>query len=103
MRVTRSGGKILVLDSPFYHDPASGRAMVAEREAGFAAQFGLVRQVDSISFLTTDELERAAGSLGLRMEIASWDTARIRRLRRAWNAWRRGREQARFPFIILEK
>jgi SAM-dependent methyltransferase len=40
LRVLRPDGVLVILDSPIYRDPASGRAMVREREAHFAREVG---------------------------------------------------------------
>ena len=39
-RVVRAGGRIVVLDSPFYRSVVEGEAMVAEKHATAAARFG---------------------------------------------------------------
>jgi ubiquinone/menaquinone biosynthesis C-methylase UbiE len=64
-RVLRPGGHVLVLDSPLYRNPESGRRMLAERDAQFAARYGTRSDViPAIGYLTEqmlDELERNEG------------------------------------------
>lgn len=101
-RVLAEGGKIVVLDSPFYTEEASGAAMIAAREAGFAREFGLKRELPSTGFFTQVMLERAAADAGLTLQVWPIDIPWDLRLRRAWTQWRTGRESARFPLNVME-
>lgn len=102
-RVTRSGGSVIVMDSPFYSDPFSGAMMVAEREASFARKYGFNRQVRTIGFLTRADLEHSAAEAGLKVDTWSEDNRWATRLRRTWIEWRTRREPARFPVVILKR
>jgi SAM-dependent methyltransferase len=85
-------GLIIVMDSPVYRDPASGAAMVSEREADFTVRYGFSsNSLHSENFLTyarVDELGRALGihwqhlvpNYGLRWRLRPW-LARRRGLR----------------------
>ena len=59
-RVTRHGGIIAILDSPFYRRAADGEAMVAEKKSRGAASFGAQADVllspDFIEYLTPERL-----------------------------------------------
>ena len=74
-RVTRQGGVLVILDSPFYARNADGAAMVAEKKARGAVQFGasadLLLAPDFIEFLTRERLAAAAPQL-------SWSRRRVR-------------------------
>lgn len=74
-RVVRPWGTIAVLDSPFYATEEDGAAMVAEKQAGAAAQFGdragVLLSVPFIEYLTAGRL--AAASDGL-----TWRRLRVR-------------------------
>lgn len=105
-RVTRSGGTIAVLDSPFYRDEAEGEAMVAEKHARAAERFG--ERADSllalpfIEYLTADRLARASAPLGLQ-----WRRRRVRyplwyELRPLAARWRRQRVPSRFDLWTAE-
>lgn len=76
-RVVRGGGRIVILDSPFYVREADGTAMVAEKRAQAAARFGDraddLLGLPFIEFLTRDRLTRA--SVPLRLE---WRRHRVR-------------------------
>ena len=67
MRVTRPGGLLAIMDSPFYADNADGQAMIAEKKARGATHFGpgadLLLAPDFIEYLTQERLARATPAL----------------------------------------
>ena len=69
-RVLRSGGRIAILDSPFYRRAEDGEAMVAEKRARAPEIFGERAEVLAaprfIEYLTAERLEEASRGLGLR-------------------------------------
>jgi SAM-dependent methyltransferase len=65
-RVTRPGGQIAILDSPFYRREADGLAMVAEKRARFGAKAELLMALPFIEFLTPDRLHEAVPELAWR-------------------------------------
>jgi SAM-dependent methyltransferase len=62
-RVTRSGGLLAVLDSPFYHRAADGEAMIAEKYARgsdiFGTQAHTLLSQNFIEYLTRERLAAA--------------------------------------------
>ncbi len=52
LRVLVPGGMLVVMDSPLYHDAASGRAMFADKRRGFQERLGLGISSDAVGFLT---------------------------------------------------
>jgi SAM-dependent methyltransferase len=68
-RVVRPGGRIAVLDSPFYDSDAVGQAMVAERTRATHEHLGDLADgllaLDSIEYLTRDGLVRASAASGV--------------------------------------
>ena len=74
-RVTRPGGMLAILDSPFYPCEREGERMVAEKNAQAAARFGARAEVltsqNFMEFLTRHRLETAIASL-------SWSRHRVR-------------------------
>ena len=68
-RVTRSGGKVVILDTPFYRHHADGMAMVAEKQTGAERIFGEAADVllapDFVEFLTPQSLAEASRETGL--------------------------------------
>jgi SAM-dependent methyltransferase len=101
-RVLARGGRILILDSPFYPDEASGSTAIDAREADFAAKFGFRRELKNVGFLTQNRLEEAAAAIGLKLQVWGAAEAWEDRLRRAWTKHRTGREPALFPLIVFE-
>ncbi len=66
-RVLRPDGRIVVMDSPIYRRDASGRQMVAERQAAFERIHGTRSDaLPSIGYLTWDMLSTLGRDLGLR-------------------------------------
>ena len=62
-RVTKPGGRIAILDSPFYRSEAEGAAMVAEKRLVFGARAELLMALPFIEFLTVERLHQAARDL----------------------------------------
>ncbi len=77
VRAVRPGGRVVILDSPFYRDEEAGRRMVAEKRADAAGRFGAragaLLTLPFIEFLTARTLEQASAPLGLR-----WRRRRVR-------------------------
>lgn len=97
-RVTRSGGTIAIIDSPFYNRAEDGEAMIAEKRKHMHALFGERAEIllgpNFVEFLTQDRLAAA-------FPILSWRRQRVRYpLRyeiRPLAAWaRRRRRPSRF-------
>lgn len=101
LRVLRPGGRAIVLDSPIYRDPASGRAMVAERAVDLQARFGIAPAPgDPVGCLTWAGLDAAVRTLRLR-----WSVTRpwygVQWAVRPWRARLRGRrEPATFAILV---
>jgi SAM-dependent methyltransferase len=68
-RVVRDGGRIVILDSPFYGREANGEAMVAEKRRTASATFGahadVLMSIPAIEYLTARRLTSASEGLGL--------------------------------------
>lgn len=101
LRVLLPQGWLVIMDTPVYHDAASGQAMVREREEAFRQRFGFPSNaLPSENFLTYDRLSELGTRLRLRWEIHEpWYG--LRWALRPWVARLRGRrEPARFLLII---
>ena len=103
-RVVRPGGRVVILDSPFYARAADGAAMVAEKRRDAARDFGDragdLLALPFIEFLTPDRLGEASAGLGLawrrhRVRYPLWYEAR------AMVAWL-GRRRAPSRFDLWE-
>ena len=105
LRVTRKGGLLAILDSPFYRVDADGDAMVAAKKmtgtASFGANADILLSQNFIEYLTPERL--AAASPGL-----MWSRRRV--LYPLWyelrplRAWLKGeRKPSRFDLWIAAK
>jgi SAM-dependent methyltransferase len=104
LRVLRPGGRLVVMDSPIYRRDASGRQMVAERQAAFERAHGTRSDaVPSVGYLTWGMLADLGRDLGLR-----W------RSHIPWYGWRwalrpwrarllRQREPSTFALLVAER
>ena len=76
-RVLRTGGRLVVLDSPFYARDAAGEAMVAEKRREAGARFGgraeALMALPFVEYLTRQRLHAASAGLGL-----AWRRHRVR-------------------------
>ncbi len=84
-RVVLPGGRVAILDSPFYEREAEGLAMVAEKKDNATRQFGAraedLMALPFIEFLTHRRLEAGSARLGLlwrrhRVRYPLWYEAR---------------------------
>lgn len=100
VRVLNDGGRVAILDSPFYRREEDGAAMVSEKRQGFALRMAEARTdllaLPSIEFLTRNRLEEASAGLGM-----SWRRHRVRypwsyELRPLWARIRGRRAPSRF-------
>lgn len=68
-RAVRSGGRIVILDSPFYRRDEHGQAMVAEKRRHASAHFGAgaddLLAIPFVEYLTRDRLAAASAGLDL--------------------------------------
>ena len=76
-RVVRPGGRLAILDSPFYRREADGLAMVAEKSASAPQRFGTraeaLMALPFIEFLTPERLATASAAIGM-----AWRRRRVR-------------------------
>jgi SAM-dependent methyltransferase len=104
LRVLRPGGRIVVVDSPIYRCDASGRQMVAERQAAFERIHGTRSDaLPSIGYLTWSMLDVLGRDLGLRWRaFFPWYGWRW-----ALRPWRAGllrqREPSTFAVLVAER
>jgi SAM-dependent methyltransferase len=75
-RVVRPGGRLAILDSPFYRREADGLAMVAEKTADAPLRFGArartLMALPFIEFLTVERLRAASAGIGV-----EWRRSRV--------------------------
>ena len=77
VRVTRPGGHLVILDSPFYTSGQDGERMVAEKRAAAAREWGpraeALLALPTIEYLTADRLATASATHAL-----AWRRHRVR-------------------------
>lgn len=101
LRIIQPDGKIIVMDSPVYHDPDSGEKMVAERKVKFLSQYGFASDsLQSQNYVTYNQMHELGQSLGIR-----WRHVKpfygLRWMLRPWLAKIRGyREPAEFGLWV---
>jgi SAM-dependent methyltransferase len=104
LRCLRSGGCVIVSDTPWYSREESGRQMIAERHAAFRQRFGTASDsVNSLEYLTDERLHALEEQLSIR-----WTTYTpwygLKWAMRPWIAkLRRRREPSRFRIYVARK
>jgi SAM-dependent methyltransferase len=104
LRCVKSGGIVIISDTPWYSCEESGRIMISERRGAFLRRYGTdSASIESIEYLTTEHLQHLAESLSI-----SWTTHSPRYgfkwAMRPFLAKVRGRrEPARFRIYVARK
>jgi len=66
LRVLSPNGKIIIMDSPAYHDAQSGEQMVAERKSAFLSRYGFASDsLKSKNYLTYQGMDELGKTLGI--------------------------------------
>jgi SAM-dependent methyltransferase len=104
LRCLKTGGTIIVADSPWYSNKTSGEQMLAERRTAFLSRFGTSsNSIPSQEFLTDDCLEDLEARLGLQWKRHT-PFYGVRWTMRPWIArWHGRREPARFRIYTARK
>jgi len=72
MRCTRSGGSVVIADTPWYAEEESGRRMVEEKRKRFFATYGFASDsILSLEYLTPDRLHRLQNAFELQWSCIS--------------------------------
>ena len=70
LRCLRSGGRAIVVDTPWYSRDESGRQMVRERRAAFLRRYGTASDaIEHVEYLTDERLQSLAAALSVRWEV----------------------------------
>jgi SAM-dependent methyltransferase len=102
-RVLSPDGRLVILDTPIYRDPTSGKQMVQEREAQFLQMYGFASNtLESENFLTFVRLRQLEKINSLRFEMHRPRYGLAWRLK-PWIARLRGsREPAQFLVLSAQ-
>jgi SAM-dependent methyltransferase len=101
LRILKSDGRIILMDSPVYRHAESGEIMVAEREANFLSRYGFASDsLHSKNYITYSQMKQLGKNLDIR-----WRHLRpfygIRWALRPWLAFlRRRRAPAEFGLWV---
>ncbi len=101
LRVVQPDGRLVIVDSPFFRNAASGDQMVRERGARFEREFGFRSEaLANENYLTPARLSQVASALKVRWQIL-WPRHPVGWTLRRWKACIVQRRQpANFPVIV---
>lgn len=104
LRCTRTGGFVIVSDTPWYSSDEDGQRMVDERHAAFVRRFGIASDsIESIEYLTDDRLLILADRLGVAWTVhAPWYGIRWA-LRPLFASLRNRRRPSRFRIYVARR
>jgi len=70
LRCTRNGGAVIIADTAWYSNDASGQAMLRERKTVFTNRYGTASDaIHSLEYLTDERLQALEKSLGIRWQV----------------------------------
>jgi ubiquinone/menaquinone biosynthesis C-methylase UbiE len=70
LRCVRTGGTVMICDSPWYADDMSGKRMVEERRQRFLSQFGTASDsIHSLEYLTDQRLESLERHFSIQWQV----------------------------------
>jgi SAM-dependent methyltransferase len=104
LRCVRSGGMVIICDTPWYSKEESGRQMVKERQAAFLRDYGTASDsIENLDYLTDDRLRSLENKLSIRWSSHS-PLYGLRWAMRPLAAKLRGRrEPSRFRIYVAQK
>lgn len=104
LRCVRSGGLVIISDTPWYSREESGRQMVSERQAGFLQRYGTPSDsVRSLEYLTDERLRMLEEHLQIRWTVHAPYYGFKWALRPLMAKMRNRREPSRFRIYVAEK
>ena len=104
LRCTRDGGIVIICDTPWYSSDASGRRMIAERQANFLTQYSTSSSsIDSLEYLTDERLSILGKRLSIEWTIHSPGYGLQWALRPILAKLRNRREPSRFRVYVAQR
>jgi SAM-dependent methyltransferase len=104
LRCVRSGGMVIVADTPWYSREESGRQMVSERRASFLRRYGTASaSIERMEYLTGERLQASEEGLSIRWTIYSPRYGLRWAMRPLLAKLRNKREPARFRIYVARK
>jgi ubiquinone/menaquinone biosynthesis C-methylase UbiE len=103
-RCVKSGGLVIISDTPWYSREESGRQMVSERRAAFAHHYGTASDsIKSLEYLTNSRLRLLEEQLSIQWEMHSPRYGIKWAMRPLVAKLRRKREPSRFRIYVARK
>jgi SAM-dependent methyltransferase len=104
LRCLRSGGMVIISDTPWYSREESGRQMISERHAAFLRKFGTASDsIPSLEFLTDERLRLLEERLSIQWTIHTPKYGLKWALRPFHARLRHKREPSRFRIYTAKK
>lgn len=104
MRCLKNSGMVIIADTPWYSQPASGERMLAERRAAFLHRFGTASDsIRSLEYLTDERLSELEQEFGFRWERHTPFYGIRWAMRPALARFRGQREPSRFRIYCARK
>jgi SAM-dependent methyltransferase len=103
-RCVRSGGMVIISDTPWYSRDESGQQMVSERHAAFSQRYGIASDsIRSLEYLTDERLRLLEEQLSVQWTVLSPRYGIKWAMRPLISKLRRKREPARFRIYVARK
>ena len=103
-RCVRSGGMVIIIDTPWYSCEESGSQMVSERRAIFSQRYGTTSNaINSLEYLTNERLHILEEQLSIQWDIHSPQYGFKWAMRPLMAKLRRKREPSRFRIYLARK
>lgn len=104
LRCVRSGGVVIICDTPWYSSEASGDLMVSERRAAFLRLYGTASDsIESTEYLTDERLRSLEKRLGIKWTAFSPSYGLRWAMRPLFALLRNRREPSRFRIYFARK
>lgn len=104
LRCVRSGGMVIICDTPWYARDESGSRMVSERRAFFLQRYGTASDsIESLEYLTDERLRSLEERMGIRWTVHSPHYGLKWALRPLVARLRNRREPSRFRIYVARK
>lgn len=104
LRCVRNGGRVIVIDTPWYSSDAAGRQMLVERRAAFLHRHGTASDsIEHLEYLTDSRLRSLEEALPIRWEMHAPRYGFRWAMRPVVAALRRRREPSQFRIYVARK
>ena len=103
-RILKTGGCLVVLDSPIYRRSRDGEAMVKMKRKDFLSRYGYAPGRDAAAgYFTISEISRLLDRSGFEVRVIGWPSTVREMGRDLIETFRHGRRTARFPMVVAKR